>query len=395
MRVSLATLVVCAALAAGMPRHAMAEMQPAAKPAPPPAEYGAEARMLYRAVACGALTEPVPAHLPKKVVDASCKELDRVYKRFHKKWADIAAPFIAKLRPANLPKSVVYPFGGGDLLFAHVTFPDATELTSISLELAGDAGVIAGMDKGDFKLGLADAVWMIVRLAGVEYSFTEHMEYMQGSRLPVQLCLALAALAAMGYEPVGLRYFVIEADGSLRYLTRAEIDSGAAEHAKKQLDGIAPVFGNAELTFRKVGDASAPLKTYRSIAANLHDSVLGGDARVIKHLEKKGPVAGMVKAASYLLWRDDFSIVRNYLLANVVWMISDSTGPLPMHAGPAGLVQEAYGQFKGSMLGTAKDRNKDMLKLWKDQPARAVPFRFGYPDYEKKGGHLLITRRKP
>ena len=36
------------------------------------------------------------------------------------------------------PKTVVYPFGGGDLLSALVAFPDATEITTISLELAGD-----------------------------------------------------------------------------------------------------------------------------------------------------------------------------------------------------------------------------------------------------------------
>ena len=37
-----------------------------------------------------------------------------------------------------MPKTVVYPFGGGDLLSALVAFPDATEITTISLEQAGD-----------------------------------------------------------------------------------------------------------------------------------------------------------------------------------------------------------------------------------------------------------------
>jgi len=36
------------------------------------------------------------------------------------------------------------------------------------------------------------------------------------------------------------------------------------------------------------------------------------------------------------------------------------------------------------------------VKLWKTQPTRALPFRFGYPDAEKHN-HLMITkpRAKP
>ena len=33
-----------------------------------------------------------------------------------------------------------------------------------------------------------------------------------------------------------------------------------------------------------------------------------------------------------------------------------------------------------------------MRELWKSQPHRELPFRFGYPDVNKKA-HLLVTRR--
>ena len=75
-------------------------------------------------------------------------------------------------------------------------------------------------------------------------------------------------------------------------------------------------------------------------------------------------------------------------------MVSDSTGILPMHATPAGFAQETYGTFRGSLLGTDQTRNQDMIKLWREQPARALAFRFGYPDYAKKDGHLMVTRKQ-
>jgi hypothetical protein len=60
------------------------------------------------------------------------------------------------------------------------------------------------------------------------------------------------------------------------------------------------------------------------------------DKTVIKHLELKGPISAMTKAASYLLSWDSFSIMRNYLTANVVWMVSVATGVAPKWGKPAG-----------------------------------------------------------
>ena len=66
---------------------------------------------------------------------------------------------------------------------------------------------------------------------------------------------------------------------------------------------------------------------------------LGGTARI------------RTKAASYLLWRDDFSVIRDYLLGNMDFMVSDSTGAPPRFAEKAGFVQDTYGVFAGSFLG--------------------------------------------
>ena len=40
-----------------------------------------------------------------------------------------------------------------------------------------------------------------------------------------------------------------------------------------------------------------------------------------------------------------------------------------------------------------KNTRGEFIKMWKDQPHRALPFRFGYPDAEKHN-HLMITRPK-
>ena len=104
-----------------------------------------------------------------------------------------------------------------------------------------------------------------------------------------------------------------------------------------------------------------------------------------------GPFAS--KCASYLLWRGDFSSIRNYLLHHLAWMLSDSTGIPPQYAKPAGMIQETYGGFDGAFLEGARDnRNEsDFIELWQAQKRRSLPFRFGYVDMNKQA-HLVVTK---
>ena len=69
------------------------------------------------------------------------------YEYIKRRYFEPAATFFADKRPAGLPTTVVYPFGGGDLMSALVTYPDARDITTISLEHAGDPTRLAKMTK--------------------------------------------------------------------------------------------------------------------------------------------------------------------------------------------------------------------------------------------------------
>jgi hypothetical protein len=101
----------------------------------------------------------------------------------------------------------------------------------------------------------------------------------------------------------------------------------------------------------------------------------------------------MTKAGGYLLWKDDFSVLRDYLLANMAFMISDSTGILPRHASTAGFEQITYGTFNGAFLNNNGDDAAELRRLWKSQPYRELPFRYGYSDI-LGANHLMVTKPK-
>jgi hypothetical protein len=367
----------------------------AAVAAPEPDSSGADliepARVLFRVAACGE-TGDVPERFNRVLVDAHCKTLRGLYARYRQRWLDVAMPFIAALRPKNLSPRVVYPFGGGDLLGALAVFPDAEEITTLSLEPAGDIRHIDSILPVRLKGALKTNDHNLMKLLGLSYSNTINLGTGDRAWLPGEIVLLLGALAVHGYEPTSLRYFHIGVDGTLHYLSLDEIDAESKLSHPEPEGGHAPL-ADVELRFRKTGTTS-PEKVARHIAHDLANREVGLDPGLKRHLEAKGSVAVMTKAASHLLWSDDFSTIREYLLEHAEWMISDSTGIPPRFAQAAGFVQDTFGIFDGpAPFGPIEPLDGHAFRhLWAENPKRALPFKFGYGDVHHRS-HMMIMRR--
>jgi hypothetical protein len=361
------------------------------------ADFATEVKLLYRVVACAGDAR-LPENVDAATVDAHCRELAPKIADYRRRYVAVARPFLTALEPADLPTTVVYPFSGGDLATALTTYPDAREVTTLSLELVGDPRRIRGMDKGMLAVSLKKLRTELGELFVVDdYSKSETLKRTQRGDIPGELSFFLVALAVHGFEPVSLRYFEVRSDGALHYLDATEIaamETDIAEHRKNSWTppDFSEAFANAEIAFRAAGDPSAPLRVHRHIAQNLSDDGMSTSPGVLAHLEKKGDVAALTKAASYLLWSDAFSTIRGYLVAHARFMVSDSTGIPCDVAEEAGLAQTAYGTFQRALLRTSLPRNVAMKKLFTSQPKRKLGFRFGYLDGSRHG-HLVVTQR--
>ncbi len=369
-----------------------------AAPDPPATgvDFTAQAKELFRIAACGG-EGPVDPKFDSDVVAAHCEELHALIDEYKKSWVEVAMPYLAQIVPHGLPPAVVYPFGGGDLLGALATFPDAAEYTTISLEAAGDARKVDAITPKQLKAELALNRLHLSKLFEKAHSQTINLTVESKGDLPGEVIFALVALAVHGYEPTYLRYFSINPDGTLHYLEEADIaqlekDKAAKGQTKEAAD--LEVFKNMELGFQRAGDPHAPLKVLRHIAFNLDDQHMRADPSLQRHLASKGKVAAMTKAASHFLWSDGFSIIRAYLLDHMDWMISDSTGVPPRLAMNAGFVQDTYGQMSWpAAFGRVDNRDaEDLRRLFKNNPQKDLPFRYGYPDRDHHG-HIVITRR--
>jgi hypothetical protein len=383
-----------------------------------------DAKLLYRVVACGG-TNAVDAKL-EKVVERHCKAINEKLAEFRAAYFEKNRAWFDAVVPTTVPKTVVYPFGGGDLISALVAFPEATEVTTISLELAGDPRRLRTLTPKQVEYSLGGLRAQIGGLISVGSNTTENLSAGQGNELPAQVSSFLLGLVAGGYEPVSMRYFKLDDAGAIVYLEQADIDASDAadaarlkklkqkqDKAKKEVPPVVPLgeppaappkhnwqdpnfslaFSNVEIQYRKIGETA--VRVHRHIGWNLGNSYLKTHPQLVRHLEKKGSVTMLVKGASYLLWRGDFSKIRGYILDHLAWMLSDSTGVPPAYAKPAGMIQETYGVYTGAFLEgvrTAK-HDADFIEMWKKQKRRKLGFRFGYVDANKQA-HLVVTRPK-
>jgi hypothetical protein len=347
-----------------------------------PLDYVEQARTLAAVAAClpGAVR---PARFDAQVIDAHCRLLAALQKGWRRRWLSRAKPFLERIVPADLPQRVVYPFGGGDLVTALVTFPAAVEISTLSLEPAGDPRAIDLIAPADLEEALVGVRLMAGSLFAVAHSKTTSMRRMAHAKFPGELTSSLVALVTSDYEPVSLRYFQVGPTGDLQYLSPAELQAAGTDSQRALL------FANMEIEFQPRGGAGAH-RVFRHFAANLDNRHLSADPGVLRHLEAKGPVTAMTKAASYLLWWQEFSQIRGYLLAHMVWMISDSTGIPSEEARAAGFEQIPYGRFEGPFLRRGGGPAVAFQTLWAEG-AQPLSFRFGYPDSEGNA-HLLITR---
>ncbi len=371
--------------------------------APPPevlagADFASQAKTLFRIAACGNDSSPVPDGFDAAVIDAHCKEMASMIAEYKKSWIDIAMPFIAKLVPATAPKTVVYPFGGGDLLGALATYPNATDYTTISLEIAADVRKVDSVPKNRLQSELARYRLVLGKLFEKAHSRTDNLDIGSKSGLPGEIVFDFVAMVVHGFEPTSLRYFKFNDDGTLHYFEQNEIDAAdAAVKAGRKTRGDVDdaFFSNMEVRFKKVGDATGATRTLRHVAFNLDDDHMKANPRLEKFLDARGAkISAMTKAASHLLWSDAFSIIRNYLATHTDWMISDSTGFTPAYAKKMGFVQDTYGTFTWpEAFGTVDVKNAtDLKNLFLSNPHTDITFRYGYPDKDHHG-HIVVTRK--
>lgn len=249
-------------------------------------------------------------------------------------------------------RTVFYTFGGPDFSYVTAFFPSADTLYLFGLEPAGKAIVDKDLTSANFSI-YRRALSTHLRKS---YFITKSMkDDLSEDAVDGTVPMITVLMARMGYS-----ISAVKADGP-----------------------------KAEISYFKEGDAKG--KTLFYISTNLKDKHLEPDFVALMDSLDPATTASFVKSCSYCLHEDQYSRVRDGILAHSFAVVQDDSGIPYRFFDPSVWKVDLYGAYVHPLNAFGPDvYQKDLVKKYAEPGIKPLSFSIGY----NKNSSLIVARRQ-
>ncbi|MBU1219338.1 hypothetical protein KKF34_00330 [Myxococcota bacterium] len=301
-----------------------------------------------------------------------------------------------------------YPFSGPDFLHAQILFPSNPEIVMIALE---PIGTIPGFDEiqktgKNYFLKLEATLESILKNSFFRTKIMRKQMFNKDAKLiNGTLSTLVFFMVRLGNQIEKIERVVINSDGKVvpekelkwtkeeaLYQVKKKRKKGKREFFRAE-----PVYGN-RITY-KTPEGKKHIVTY--FGMNLSDSTFLGLAGLKKRkdlmtfLNNLPIVTTYVKSASYLMHRDFFSKIRNFILAKTKYYLQDDSG-MPIKYMPNDKFDiKFYGTFQQPIKLFKQFGQKDMAAIYgnKKNKIQRLPFGIGYRMYKNESNLQYLIRK--
>ena len=255
--------------------------------------------------------------------------------------------------------ALYYPFSGPDFMYAHTLFPRAPRYLLIGLEGPGAAPAWPEMNEAQAAASFSQLRQSMSTLLRLSFFRTNSMkDDLRRGKLVGVAPIMMAMASRNGFE--------VRAVDAV-YLN----DAGALCVGKAAAGGI----NGVRLQLGEAGTAATRELVY--LQADLGDSALANTPQLVRHVRSLGAGPVFLKAASYLLHRDEFSTARSLVLERASLVLQDDSG-IPYRAYVA---SQWNGRLYGSYsrpINLFKERRQDALREAYARQAQPLNSGIGY-----------------
>jgi hypothetical protein len=274
---------------------------------------------------------------------------------------------------------VFYPFSGPDALMVTVFFPNNPMYVMVGLEPAGTVPSPRQLERKNLDKYLANVRATLASELTRSFFVTRQMDRQFRGQVSDGLFLPiLELLVRSNHTILGFRYVRLDDAGQA-----VERPAGYKAPGKIGNKGV-------EIDFRRDDDQSVHKLLYFSV--NLSDKGLRDNQPFLAFLASLKGTATLLKATSYMIHKQEFSIVRERVLTNSVAVLQDDSGiPYRFFAAAPWTVQlygiyvRPYGSFRWL-------EQADLRKAYLASGPKPLNFRIGY-GYGKVPSNLLFARK--
>jgi hypothetical protein len=285
-----------------------------------------------------------------------------------------------ELGGASIANSTVfYPFSGPDALMVTIFFPRSPAYVMVGLEPAGTLPApkqLAGKDLGEY---LADVRTTIDSELSRSFFVTRQMDSQFRGQVTDGLFLPiLQLLVRTDHTILGFRYVRLNDAGQI-------VERAADYHAPGKI-------GNkgVELDFQTDSDQSLHKLFYFSV--NLSNERLRQDQAFLSFLDGLKGATTFLKATSYMLHKQEFSMIRERILSDSLAVLQDDSG-IPYHFfATAHWRVQLYGDYVRPYGSFRWLEQPDLRKAYLTTGPKPLDFKIGY-GYGRIASNLLLATR--
>ena len=307
-------------------------------------------------------------HSYQKWLDNRWSYLNRVRLNAMNSWA---ASELGGLRGTN---AVFYPFSGPDFLYVNTVFPDSKYLLMAGLEPVGTMPDLAKLqDEGKFGAYINQVQTSLNTILVASFFKTKDMKNDFNNQMVDGLMPAIVVfLARQGYTINAIDNVVLAHDGSVFHHGDG---SGAP---------------GVQIAYSKGGGGLHYLLYFQ---ADLGNDGLHENPGFVRLMKKLGPGVTYLKAASYLLYEDYFSTIRDGILDNSIGVVEDDSG-IPFHFfNPKEWDVIPFGNYTGPIPLFKEHYQPDLASYYSSTSHAPLPFGSGYK-FVASVSSLLVAKKK-
>jgi hypothetical protein len=301
-----------------------------------------------------------------KFFDAAFAQLEQRQLSKIRAWADtnLAAP-----RP-----TMFYMFSGPDFLYADAFYSKATTYVLSALEPPGSVPDLTKLPRG----GVEAALYNVERSLGSILSFSFF--------ITKQMKVDLRAGELNGTLPI-LYVFLARSGKSIRNVSPVAVDDRGAAYFANENAGANAVRG-VRIVFAGGDGVERTLYYFSTDLSNPGVKASG----FLKFCATLAPGNSLIKSASYLLHSGNFTVVRDFILANSSTIIQDDSGiPLGYYS-PKKWRFFPFGRYAGPIAEFPGRYQESYAELFRR--AQPIDFGIGYR-WRSHESNLLLSVKLP
>jgi len=298
--------------------------------------------------------------------DRAFGELERTQLSRIRAWS---AATVRQRRP-----TMFYMFSGPDFLYADAFFPSASTYVLAGLEPVGQIPDLERMSRGSIGPALANIANSLHSVLSFSFFITHNMR------------TELSTGRLGGTTPI-LYIFLARAGKTVRAASLVALDADGVEQpdgpgVKSAAHGVKIVFSGPD------GRA----QTLYYFATNLENSSVAHSG-FLKFCERLAPGDSLVKSASYLMHREGFARIRDFLLAHSATILQDDSGIPLAYLDPQKWQLQPFGRYLGPVAVFPQNYQPNLSDLFARGSPTPINFGVGYRWRPHESNLLLAVRR--